>query len=256
MRRTVSTFLFTLMLFALAGMGLAAAPPLPSGVNIDVPFPIDTICGFQIVVVGERPANMYTGARNPFPPPSIVETPVGSHIWTITWGTPSGPPCYQRTDSIFWSGDTFLGLHFGFETTDPIVHLITSGAVNATTWLFGPDGKVPGPPVTGHSNVGGGLNVLNTNVQALAVGHAQIVVSPTKIPINSLTRSDLGQLKWQDLRLGNTIVPGGSNDSPGTLTIGLPSLEGQKGWAVITYSTSDPVTGDPGSTVTLQYPIR
>jgi hypothetical protein len=267
MRRNVSMCLFTLLLLSLAGTAMAAVvgagpggpstlPTLPSGVNIDVPFSTSSVCGFQIVVVGERPTNLYTGSRNPFPAPSITEVPVGSHNWVITWGPIS--PCISRDDPRFWSADgtTFLGLHFGFLTTDPIVHLISSGSVNATCWVLGPDGWVPGPRLTGHNSLGGFLNVLNANAQALAVGNAQIVVSPTEIPINGLTRSDLGQLNWQDVKLDKNIVPGGSNDAPGTLSIALPSLQGQKGWAVVTYSTADPATGEAQSTVTLEYPIQ
>jgi len=55
-------------------------PILPSGVNIDVPFSLDTICGFQIVVVGEKPVNFYTGSRNPWGAPTVTEVPPGSHI--------------------------------------------------------------------------------------------------------------------------------------------------------------------------------
>lgn len=269
MRRNISMCLFALLLLCFAVTGLAAGvgtgptgpsgpatlPALPAGVNIDVPFSTSSICGFQIVVVGEMPTNLYTGSRNPFPAPTITEVPVGSHIWVITWGPIS--PCISRDDARFWGTDgTFLGLHFGFLTTDPIVHLIGSGSVNATCWVLGPDGWVPGPSLTGHTTSGGFLNVLNANAQALAVGSVQIAGSSTEIPINGLTRSDLGQLNWQDVKLGNNIVPGGSNSSPGTLSIALPSLQGQKGWAIVTYSTTDPATGEAQSTATLEYPIQ
>jgi hypothetical protein len=269
MRKNASLFLFVLMLLTLSGMGLAAiagpgggpsGPPaaLPSGINTDVPFSIGTICGFQIVVTGEKPVNFYTGSRNPWGAPTVIEVPPGSHVWVVTYGGSSGP-CFSRNDPRFWQdgivGGTFLGLHFGFYTNDPIVNLIGSGSVNATCWLIGPGGTVVvGPPLTGHTVSGWIINVQNANAQGVALANAQLAVVPSEIPINSLTRSDLDRLSWQDVQLESNAVPGGSNEHPGTLPISLP-LAGQKGWAVFSYSVLDAKSGDASSTVTLEFPI-
>jgi hypothetical protein len=260
--------LFALMILSLVGPGLAQirpanpvdqpaqALPSTSGVNIDVPFTSDVICGFVIVVQGEKPVNFYLGTRNPWGNPVVTELFPGSNIWVITYGGPNGP-CFPRNNPIFWDSTHthFLGLHFGFYTTDPLVHLINSGTgVTATCWEIGLNGWIPGPPVTGHNLHGWRFDVLNANAAALDVRNAAFAVSPTQIPIDGLTRNDLGKLNWQSLSVRGG-VPAGSNDAPGVLTIDLPSsLQDQGGWGIVAYDVADPKTGQ-GTTVTFEFPL-
>lgn len=259
-----AALLFALLVLSVAGPSLAQIQPagpalaLPrSGVNIDVPFSINPICGFQIIVHGQKPTNFYLGTRNPWGNPTVQELPPGSSIWVLTWGSPSGP-CYSRNNPIFWQNGKFLGLHFGFYTNDPLVNLLaSSGSANATCWLFGLDSSIPGPKLTGHSVYGWGVAVLNRNDAAVAVQNAQIAFSPNQIPIDGLTRSDLDALPWQPLAVTDNIVPGGSNDAPGTLSIDFPaSLLGQPGWGVVSYDIADPATGELQSTVTFEFPLQ
>ena len=262
--------LFALMILALVGPSLAQIQPvhpvdqpaqaLPStsGVNIDVPFTSDMICGFVIVVQGEKPVNFYLGTRNPWGNPVVTELFPGSNIWVITYGSQYGP-CFPRNSPIFWDSTHthFLGLHFGFYTTDPLVHLVNSGTgVTATCWEIGPNGWIPGPPVTGHNIRGWRFDVLNANTAAVAMANAAIAVSPTQVPIDKLTRNDLAELRWQPLSVSEGYIPGGSNDAPGVLTVDLPTeLQGQAGWGVVSYDITDPKTGQ-GSTVTFEFPLK
>ena len=102
-----AALLFALLMLSIAGAGFAQGPPAsavgpaagpatlalpPSGVNIDVRFTNDLICGFQIIVHGKKPTNFYLGAQNPWGNPTVVETPPGSSIWVITWGSPTNGP--------------------------------------------------------------------------------------------------------------------------------------------------------------------
>ena len=252
-----AALLLAFLMLSLAGPGSAQISALQrSGVNIDVPFSNDPICGFQIIVHGQRPTNFYLGSRNPWGNPTIQELPPGSSIWVITYGSPYGP-CYTRNNPIFWDHGHFLGAHFGFYTNDPLVNLLSSGSANATCWVFGLNGSFPGPRLTGHSVYNWGVLVNNRNDVAVAVLNAQIAVSPSQIPIDGLTRNDLGNLPWQPLSVKDNIVPGGSNDAPGTLAIDFPSsLSGQPGWGVVSYDIADPVTLEVQSTVTFEFPLQ
>jgi len=271
-----AVLLFALMILALVGPGLAQIQPatqanpadqpalaLPStsGVNIDVPFTSDVICGFVIVVRGQKPVNFYLGTRNPWGNPVVTELFPGSNIWVVRYGSQFGP-CFPRNSPIFWDSTHthFLGLHFGFYTTDPLVNLLNStspgGSVPATCWEIGLNGWIPGPPVTGHTLHGWAFDVLNANTAAVAMANAAIAVSPTQIPIDSLTRNDLADLRWQPLSVSEGYIPGGSNDAPGVLTVDLPiDLQGQEGWGIVSYDIADPKTGQ-GSTVTFEFPLK
>jgi len=266
-----AALLFALLMLSLAGTGFAQGPPAsavgpaagtatlalpPNGVNIDVPFTNDPICGFQIIVHGKKPTNFYLGTRNPWGNPTVVEQPPGSSIWVLTWGSPLGP-CYSRNNPIFWDNSGhFLGLHFGFYTDDPLVNLLSSGGpVSATCWVFGLNTSFPGPPLTGHSTHGWTVAVANANDVALSVRNVQAAVSATQIPIDDLTRHDLGRLPWQPVRLADDYLPAGSNEAPGTLSFDLPSsVQGQKGWIVVAYDVVDPANPKSYSTVTFEFP--
>jgi hypothetical protein len=260
-----AVMLFALLLLSVAGPSLAqpistgpAQLALPrSGVNIDVPFTNDPICGFQIIVQGQKPSNFYLGTRNPWGNPTIVEQPPGSSIWVITYGSPFGP-CYTRNNPIFWQNGKFLGAHFGFYTNDPLVNLLGSnGSAWATCWVFGLNKSFPGPKLTGHRVYNWGFDVINRNDTALAVQNAQLAVSPNQIPIDSLTRADLDALPWQPLAVSDSFVPAGSNEVPGTLGIYFPAgLFGQPGWGVVSYDLIDTATGELQSTVTFEFPLQ
>src|SRR5947208_3304461 len=104
------------LLLSLAGPALAALPN--TGINTDCPFPVsvDPICGIQITVYGSQPVNFYAGARMPaaWLPPVIVETPVGSGNWTVTFGNNPPASCISRNDPRWRECGVFKGVHFGF----------------------------------------------------------------------------------------------------------------------------------------------
>jgi hypothetical protein len=259
--------LFALLMLSLAGAGVAQGPPAstvgpaagtaalalpPNGVNIDVRFTNDLICGFQIIVHGKKPTNFYLGAQNPWGNPTVVETPPGSSIWVITWGSPKDGPCFPRSSSIFWVNGSFVGAHFGFYTDEPLSEILSS---NGTNWVFGLNTSFPGPPLTGHSVHGWNVAVANANAAALSVRNVQAAAVAAEIPINDLARHNLGGLPWQPVRLADDYLPAGSNEVPGILSFDLPSsVQGQRGWIVVAYDVVDPTNPESSSTVTFEFP--
>jgi hypothetical protein len=261
-----AALLFALLMLSLAGAGFAQGPPAstadpvsagpatlaiqPNGVNIDVRFTNDLICGFQIIVHGKKPTNFYLGTQNPWGNPTVVETPPGSSIWVITWGSPQNGPCFPRSSSIFWNNGVFVGAHFGFYTDEPLSEILGSGM----NWVFGLNTSFPGPPLTGHSVHGWNVAVANANDVALSVRNVQVAVAAAEIPINDLARHSLGGLSWQPVRLADDYLPAGSNEAPGILSFDLPSsVQGQKGWGVVTYDVVDPANPKSYSTVTFEF---
>jgi hypothetical protein len=226
--------------------GPAAQAFLPNtGVNIDVPFNDDPVCGFAIIVsAATAPQNFYTGTRNPWGAPTVTQ--LGPGLWLLQFGGPSGP-CFPR--SLFFESGVFKGLHFGFHTSLTLVQF-----QNSPCWVFGVNGSTPCSGITGHGVHDWGVAVANDTAVALAVRNVQAAVSSNPIDINDLTRDDLDHLAWQSVRLESDIVPAGSEGQPGTLPILIPdNLRGQKGWLVFSYDIGDPRSDKVFSTVTLEF---
>lgn len=238
-------------------------PPLTrpkSGVNIDVPFDLDPVCGFQITLRGNPPQNFYTGGRNPWGNPTIQETPPGSRVWVLTFGGLPAGPCISKNDPRFYDGGKFLGLHFGFWTDDAIVDFIGGGQTGgAPCTLIGLSGAVPCTGITGHKVDRNRhfVDVLNPVERVFNVRNAQIVTVQTGIGINGLTRNDLGDLPWQPLPMGTEILPPASGGQPGVLTLGIPEdVQLQQGFAVLSFDVADPMNPAALTTVTLEFPLQ
>jgi hypothetical protein len=283
--------LFSLMLlFALAGSipAAAGAPALPNtGINTDCPFPVsvDPICGMQITVYGSKPVNFYGGTRMPasWLPANIVETPVGSGNWTITFGNNPPATCIARNDPRWWECGVFKGVHFGFYSNDPIVNLLNP---NSSVWsdfgppcvYFGAHGEtIPCTGLTSHAAHGfGQIAILNATAsagasaaasmgrvkagggQSLRISNVRIAVAPAAVPINNLGPCDLRDLAWQNVALANSVLPPSTPEGGvGSLDVTIPdNILGQKGWAVMTYDVIDPVTGNVLTRSTLDFPLN
>jgi len=248
--RTMAKFAKILMI-ALALAGLApqahAAVIQTPGVNIDVPFNDDPVCGFAIIVsAAQAPTNFYTGTRNPWGAPTVTQ--LGPGLWLLQFGGPSGP-CFPR--SLFFENGVFKGLHFGFHTSVTLVQFQGSPC-----WVFGVNGSTPCSGITGHSSNGGGIQVINGGAQAVALNNAAVALSRTQIEINDLTRDDLDHLSWEPLSLESNVVPAAADGRSGTLWLGVPEhLQGQGGWVVFSYDVADPKTSEVHSTVTLEVQV-
>jgi len=249
----------TAILVLLVGLGVGANaainnPMVPvggggPGVNIDVPFSLDPICGFQIIVTSATaPTSFYNSGRNPWGAPTVVETPPGSGIWILTFGP---GPCFSHNDPRFFENGVFKGLHFGFWTNVTLVQF-----QGAPCWLIGQTSSVPCTGITGHNAGGGGVNVLNGNAQALALRNVEAAFSPSAIPINDLTRGAQERLPWQQVALSNNVVPAVSEGRPGSLRLNIPeNILSQKGFVVFNYDVTNEETGELLSTVTLEFDI-
>lgn len=239
---------------------VAAAIPPNSGVNIDVPFNSDPVCGFQITVKGKKPSNFYLGARNPWGNPTIQEVPPGSSIWVLTFGGKPTDPCYQRNNPIFWEngvvGGKFLGLHFGFWTEDGLVDILSG---NRPCTIFGPGGTFePCSGMTGHTVRGWRfLDVRNAGLADVAVANVQVAFAPAAIEIDVLAPDTLTGLDWRPIGVANPIVPAAQGDVPGILTLEVPSdLVGRNGYAVFTFDVLDPKSSETLNTVTIEFPLQ
>jgi hypothetical protein len=231
-------------------VGPVNPPTTGPGVNIDVPFTIDPICGFQIIVQSSTPpVNFYNGVRNPWGAPSVQEVPVGSGIWVLTFGP---GPCFSPNDPRFFENGVFKGLHFGFWTSVTLVQF-----QGAPCWLIGQNGSVPCTGITGHIANRRFVDVLNGSAQAVAVQNAAIAVSAEAVPINNLTRGALDHLSWEPLRLDDNFVPAAAGSQPGTLRLNIPEhIRSQRGFAVFSYDITDTETSEVLSTVTLEVPLQ
>ncbi|HEX4499509.1 MAG TPA: hypothetical protein VIE43_27805 [Thermoanaerobaculia bacterium] len=271
MRNHVSRLLFVLLFFALSGMGLALIPPppLPNAFTTDVIWlgpghadDPDPLCGFQILIGGPTaPANFYTGPREPWGNPVVQASPPGE--WLMTYGGFGnlGAACYAHNDPRFWQngivGGTFLGLHFGFYTTSPLLNYWAGGIFpSATGWFLGmtDDDVVGAPPIVGFVLNHEVIDFTSSNAASVKLGNVQLAFSASEIPIENLSRRDLTSLSWQNVSLASNVVPAGTDSRQGTLAVPLP-LAGHKGWAVVTYSVLDPKLGTPTSTTTLEFPV-
>jgi hypothetical protein len=277
------------LLFALAGSApvSAGAPALPNtGINSDCPFPVgvDPICGIQITVYGSKPVNFYTGARMPaaWLPPVIVETPVGSGNWTITYGNTGPAACIARNDPRWYECGVFKGVHFGFYSNDPIVNYLNP---DSNVWsqfgppcvYFGPHGEtIPCTGLTSHAAHGWQVAILNATAsasasasagmvrvkagagQTLKISNVRIAVVPAPVAINNLGPCALKDLAWQNVALANSVLPASTPEGGvGSLDVPIPdNILGQKGWAVMTYDVTDPATGNVLTSSTLDFPLN
>ena len=204
-----------MLLGALAG-SLPVSAALPNtGINSDCPFPVsvDPICGIQITVYGSKPVNFYSGARMPasWLPANIVETPVGSGNWTITFGNNPPATCIARNDPRWWECGVFKGVHFGFYSNDPVVNLLNP---DSSIWsqlgppcvYFGAHGEtIPCTGLTSHAAHGFEIAILNATASAggsaaagmvrikagggqggLRISNVRIAVVPAPVAINNL----------------------------------------------------------------------
>lgn len=246
MANFAKVLMIVLALAGLAPQAHAAFIQTP-GVNIDVPFNDDPVCGFAIIVsAAQAPTNFYTGTRNPWGAPTVTQ--LGPGLWLLQFGGPSGP-CFPR--SLFFENGVFKGLHFGFHTSVTLVQFQGSPC-----WVFGVNGSTPCSGITGHSSNGGGIQVINGGATAVALNNAAVALSRTQIEINDLTRDDLDHLSWEPLSLESNVVPAAADGRSGTLWIGVPEhLQGQGGWVVFSYDVTDPKTSRVQSTVTLEVQV-
>jgi hypothetical protein len=235
------------------GDAAAAAVGGPrTGINTDIPFDGDVICGFSIIVtVDQAPQSIYHGTRNPWPnPPFPIITQVGwnPNRWLLEFGGPNGP-CFPR--SLFFEGTepnkVFKGLHFGFNTPLTLVQF-----QNSPCWTYnGAGALIPCSGITGHDVHGWGLNVLNGAAADIGIGNVEVAFSQEVIDIDILTRGDLGHLDWEPVRLETGIVP-----ARGSLQLTVPEhLRNRGGWAVFSYDITDPETFKHLSTATLQFKL-
>jgi hypothetical protein len=99
--------------------------------------------------------------------------------------------------------------------------------------------------------------VENANEAAAVMTNARIATSPDQIAIGDLTPRSLDKLNWQALRVEDGgIVPGGSDEAPGTLSVSYPDFGGEKGWGVVAYDLADPKTLEVYATVTFEFPLK
>jgi hypothetical protein len=283
MRGTKAGVLLSLLLLpALAGAARAALPN--TGINTDAPFPVsvDPICGIEITVFGALPSHFYGGAGTRMPaswlPPVITG---GSGSWTITFGNSSHSACISRSDPMWWECGVFKGVHFGFDTTDPIVSHLNP---DPTKWSqFGPPcvyfdshgNRVSCTGLSSHGFNGSLLAITNETASAgassssaifhaksggtgLNIKNVRIAVVPDAVPINSLGPCALQDLKWEDVQLADSVLPPSTPEGGiGTLNVPIPDdILSQKGWAVVTYDVTDPVTGAVLSSSTLDFPLN
>lgn len=230
----------------------AAAPALGgprTGINVDVPFDGEEICGFEIIVtVDQAPQSIYTGDRNPWPnPPFPIITQVGTNPnqWKLVYGGPNGP-CFPRS-TFEDSNGVFLGVHFGFNTSLTISHF-----ANSLCFTYDANGvKVPCSGITGHDVHGWNVAVLNDAANHLAIGRVEVALAPDVVDINVLTRGDLNHLDWEPVRLETGIVP-----AWGSVLLTVPEhLRNRGGWAVFSFEISDPRTSKYLQTTTLQFKL-
>lgn len=277
-----------LLLCALAGSVPASAALPNTGINSDCPFPVgvDPICGIQITVYGSRPVNFYTGARMPasWLPANIVETPVGSGNWTITYGNNPPATCISRSDPRWYECGVFKGVHFGFYSNDPVVNYLNP---DSSIWsqlgppcvYFGPHGEtIPCTGLTSHAAHGfGQIAILNATASAstatsaatvrrvkasgpsgLRISNVRIAVVADAVAINNLGPCALRDLAWQNVALANsTLPPSTPEGGVGSLDVPIPdNILGQKGWAVMTYDVTDPLTGNVLTSSTLDFQLN
>lgn len=262
MEKFAKPMMMALVLAGLASQAFAQGPPAGpvnqapaqvahgprTGINVDIPFDGDWICGFEIIVtVDQAPQSIYTGTRNPWPnPPHPTITQVGTNPnqWKLVYGGPNGP-CYPR--SLFFETTGFKGLHFGFNTSLTIAHF-----ANSLCFTYDANGvKVPCYGITGHDVHGWNVAVMNGAAANLAIGRVEVAIAPDVIDINVLTRGDLDHLAWEPVRLESGIVP-----ANGSVLLSVPEhLRSRGGWAVFSFEITDPKTSKYLQTTTLQFKL-
>ncbi len=269
-------FLTVVLLGALLALALAfsmavahAAPPIPPppppiptptptptpvpqhGVNIDVPFDIDPICGFEITVISNvKPDSFYNGTFNPWGAPTIVNEPPGSNRWKLVFGNPDGSGrCFGRDD---FKGNQWR-LHFGFYVSAPVINF------DFACWFIAPGGAYVRcqAPITGHTWVRHrwAVDVINVLDRELAIENVRWDLVDAPVAINDLmpTLTEHGTPLW----LENNIVPAAQGDQPGILSIDLPAeLQGQRGHLVMSYDVRDVANPEQFSTVTMSAPLQ
>ena len=276
-----------LLLCALAGAVPASAALPNTGINSDCPFPagVDPICGIQITVYGSKPVNFYTGARMPaaWLPPVIVESPVGSGNWTITYGNNPPASCISRSDPRWYECGVFKGVHFGFYSNDPIVNYLNPDSriwseLGPPCVYFGSHGEtIPCTGLTSHAAHGfGQVAILNATASAsasaaagmvrvkasgpsgLKISNVRIAVVAAPVAINNLGPCALRDLAWQNVPLANSVLPPSTPEGGvGSLDVPIPdNILSQKGWAVMTYDVTDPLTGNVLTSSTLDIPLN
>lgn len=229
-------------------------PPPQYGVNIDVPFDMDEICGFEIILISDvKPQSIYNGIANPWGAPTIINEPVGSNRWKLTFGNPDGSgPCFSKNDSRFIrSNGTYLGLHFGFYVSEPVTNF------DFNCWFIDGEGNYVScnVPITGHKWVRHGWTVLNPRDLDLAIENVRAALFDAPVHINDLMPVlTEGGIR---LQLEDNFVPAARGDEPGTLFIELPAeLQGQRGHVVVSYDVRDIENPEQFSTVTLAAPLQ
>jgi hypothetical protein len=244
---------------AQAARPLVPPPPPPVGggggfhQNIDVPFNIDPICGFEITVIADRePQSNYDGHFNPWGDPTIVNDPPGSNRWKLIFGNPDGSgPCFKRdhfSRGTHEKPEPFM-LHFGFSSDNPVIAYDPS----ACRFIARGGAKVRcNAPIIGLAPLQSKwmLGVTNMLDRELAVENVRWVLVDTPVAINDLmpTLTEHGTPLW----LENNIIPAAQGDQPGILSIDLPAeLQGQHGHLVMSYDVRDLANPEQFSTVTM-----
>ncbi len=230
-----------------------------TGVNIDIPFACQVICGISITVQGkpcEPPTSFYSGIHNPWKTPSnIQEIPAGSGTWVITFGGVDGP-CFDRnaTDAngnkYFWTGTTFRGVHLGFYI--PGANNLYNPGDNYFNFAYAihcEEGTYYGSGVPGHTTGGGGINV----VAGQDVRMADVMVAPaSRVQLNDLRPDLVPELPWQPIQLANDVVTAEGLHIPIPQSI----LQNSSGRIIFAYSMEDPDTGESRGSVTLDFPVQ
>jgi len=228
------------------------------GVNIDIPFTCPVICGITIIVQGnpcEQPWGFYTGIHNPWgSPSSIVESPVGSGTWVITFGGEDGP-CFDRNavdetgKPYFSSGGNFRGVHLGFKRSG------TNSLYNSGTGLYNigyavhcEGGTYYGYGLPGHHRVGNNINVRAD--RAMAVADLQFAAADN-VHINDLRADLLPELTWHGVEMQNNVLNAEGTD----IAIPAAVLQDPTKRIIMSYSIVDPDTGEDRGNVTLDFPV-
>lgn len=181
---------------------------------------------------------------------------------------------------MWWECGVFKGVHFGFYTTDPVVHELNpdptkwSSVGPACVYFDSHGNQIPCAGLTSHGLNGAAIAIFNNTVSAsastsAAVFHAkdgasglyiknvQIAVVQDAVAINNLGPCALKDLEWANVPLDDSYLPPTVNGKVGTLNVPIPDdILSQKGWAVMTYDVVDPVTGYVLSSSTLDFPLN
>jgi hypothetical protein len=241
-----------------AELGLAQAVNTyqgSTGANVDVlldAYPCEEICGITLIIKGSPcspPFDYYTGNANPWgSPTSVVETPVGSGNWLVTFGGRTHEDCIRVSDLLTKNGSPYV--HFGYRVKGKYNLLNpATGLYNIGYIVHCIDGSYTGYGLPGHSRNGGRIR-LNAVDRDMVVANVQIA-NADYVSTNNLRADLLPELNWSPVPLEQNIITqeGLDVEIPQDL-LSDPSLR-----VIMSYDIVDPDTGETRSNITLDFPV-